>query len=163
VARHLDRCNPCQKVVDGHYRVALLLETLPGDEPPAGLWNRVSSEIGRSAPGHGSVPHAPRDWRPGLVVAAAGLTAGVFLGQAIHSDRSMPEPAFVTATGSSPRIATFVQQHSRMSADNPFADQVSLAAYETAAFRDTEQMEGIDSDRTAGGGMIQTAGLGSAR
>jgi hypothetical protein len=150
VARHLDKCRPCQVIVDGHYRVALLLETLPGDEPPAGLWNRISNEIGRDAPGHEPVPHAPWNWRPGLVVAAAGLTAGVFLGQTLNFDRDRGEPTFATMSSSSPRIATFVQQHSRMSADNPFADQVSLAAYETTAFRDTERMEGIGAVQTVG-------------
>jgi hypothetical protein len=76
-------------------------------------------------------------------VAAAGLTAGVFLGQMIHSSQDAGDPSIATPASNTPRIATFVQQHSRMSTDNPFADQVSLAAYETAAFRDTERMEGI--------------------
>lgn len=142
VVKHLDGCSPCQKALDSHYRVALLLEACPPDDPPSSLWNRVANEIADESPGHERIPHATRDWRPGLIVAAAGLTAGVFLGQAFNLQGGASSPTLVNIPNHSPSIATFVQQHSRMSADNPLADQVTLAAYETAAFRDNERMEG---------------------
>ncbi|MBW3623697.1 MAG: zf-HC2 domain-containing protein [Armatimonadetes bacterium] len=143
VTRHLDACPPCQRIVESHYRVTLLMERIPGEDPPTGLWNRISNEIAQEPPGHDRVPSTPRDWRPSLLVAAAGLTVGVFLGQAFNT---LPEytgaSTVATMADTSPQIATFVRQHSRMAADDPFADRVSLAAYQTAAFREAEQVEG---------------------
>lgn len=142
VAKHLDACKPCLQRVEAHYRVALLMERLPAEDPPNGLWNRVQNEIGQEAPGHARVPTTSRDWRPGLVVAAAGLAAGVFFGQALNGSQPDQASTFATMEQASPQIATFVQHHSRMAADHPLADPVSLSAYQTAAFRDTERLEG---------------------
>ena len=141
VTKHLDACQTCQSLVETHYRLAAVLEHLPTNPPPDGLWNRIASEISQETPGHGRVPAPPRDWRPSLLVAAAGLTAGVFLGQSLGSYNDAPPTARAMAD-TTPRIATFVQQHTRMAANDPLADQVSLAAYETTAFRENERMEG---------------------
>lgn len=140
VTRHLDKCQPCQKVVEGHYRVAMMLDRLPSNDPPVGLWNRISNELEHEAPGHQKVPSASYNWRPSVAVAAAGLTAGVFLGQFLGAqDQAKPD---VAALESSPNMAIFVRQHSRMAAEDPLADPVSLAAYQTVAFRDNERIEG---------------------
>jgi anti-sigma factor RsiW len=146
VVKHLDKCPPCRALLESHYRVAMLVETLPGQEPPVGLWNAIANEIASESPGHERVAGAPRDWRPSLAVATAGLTAGVLLGQFFSTHSSAPPKE--TAQMSSPRIATFVQQHSSLASTNPLADQVSLAAYTTTAFRDNERMEG-EADREA--------------
>ena len=142
VTRHLDKCSPCQRIVDSHYRVNLLLERLPGDDPPDGLWNRVANEISEEKPGYDRVPSTPRDWRPSLLVAAAGLTAGILLGQTMHREEAGPSATFATVEQTSPRMAPVVHYHSRMASDHPLADPVSLAVYQTAAFRDTERLEG---------------------
>jgi hypothetical protein len=128
--------------------VAFLVDTLPGDEPPAGLWNAVFNEIAEEAPGKSPLPTVYRppfyfDWKPGVAVAAAGLAVGVVLGQFIGApSASLPTPGYLTPVTASSNVATYVQQHGRLASEDPLADQVSMAAYITAAYRDNQRMEG---------------------
>jgi len=139
--RHLDQCGSCRILIESHYRVAFLVDSLSGEEPPVGLWNAVFNEIAEETPGKSSVPTTHRDWKPSLAVAAAGLAVGVALGQFMGN----PVPAFHeadTITPITPNVATYVQQHGRLASEDPLTDQVSLAAYITAASRDNQRMEG---------------------
>ena len=77
-----------------------------------------------------------------MLVAAAGLTAGVLLGQTLGRESPASQPVFATAEQSSPRMAPVAHYHSRMASGHPLADMVSLTVYETAANRDTERMAG---------------------
>jgi hypothetical protein len=121
--------------------VAFLVDSLPGGDPPVGLWNAVFNEIAEEAPGKSPAPVAHRDWKPSVAVAAAGLAVGVALGQLMGN----PMPSIATAgsiTPLVPNVATYVQQHGRLASEDPLTDQVSLAAYITAASRDNQRMEG---------------------
>jgi hypothetical protein len=140
VAKHLDQCPPCQRAIEAHYRLDMCLECLPADDPPAGLWDRVASEVAQEKPGYERIPHARTDWRPGLLVAAAGLTAGVFMGQVMNIQAPAPESDIASIEHPSPQIAPVVQYHSQMAEDHPLADPVTLALYETAAYRDAERL-----------------------
>ena len=143
VAKHLDQCPPCQQAIEAHYRLEMVLERLPDDDPPEGLWNRVANEVAQEKPGRERIPHASRmGWRPGLLVAAAGLTAGVFMGQVVNFQAPATESNFASIEHPSPQIAPVVQYHSQMAEDHPLADPVTLALYETAAYRDSERMGG---------------------
>ncbi len=146
LARHLDQCPPCRRLLDLHHGIAMLVEVLPPQEPPVGLWNAVAHEIGHETPGHQPVPTAGFDWRPKVAVAAAGLALGVAVGQWWSAQPLMTPSgggsSIATMAPATPRIATFVQQHGRLSFNDPLTDQVSLAAYVTTAFRDNERMEG---------------------
>jgi hypothetical protein len=142
VVRHLDQCGSCRLLVESHYRVAFLVDSLPGDEPPAGLWNAVFNEIAEETPGRSPMPVAHRDWKPSVAVAAAGLAVGVVLGQLMGNPMpSLHEASNITPV-IAPNVATYVQQHGRLASEDPLTDQVSLAAYITAASRDNQRMEG---------------------
>jgi hypothetical protein len=116
-----------------------------GTEPPSGLWNRVMNEIGEEAPGNARIPSASRDWRPGIAVAAAGLAVGVFIGQRAGTPAYDASPAAAPYTASLPMavptVGSYIQQRNRFAMQDPLADQISLAAYMTAASRDNEKIQ----------------------
>jgi len=141
VARHLDHCTPCRRLVESHHRVAFLLEAVEPKDPPVGLWNGVVNEIASDAPGSARIPSAPRDWRPGLLVATAGVAVGVLLGQTLGNVSTFAPSPIAVAPQPSPAISTFVQQHSRLAAQDPLADPISLGAYVTIAYRENERLE----------------------
>ena len=72
---HLDVCDACRRELALLGRVALLLEQLPPEEPPPGLWDRVAERL--PAPRTGI-----RSWRwrlaVGLGTAAATLLLAFF-------------------------------------------------------------------------------------
>jgi hypothetical protein len=134
-------------LLESHYRVALLIEhaTGSGEEPPAGLWNKVMNEIAQEAPGTEKNPFPARDWRPGMAVAAAGLAVGVLLGQYAgtfsSAASSISAPYTANLPMAVPTIGSYIQQHNRLASQDPLADHISLAAYVTAAYRDNAKFQ----------------------
>jgi hypothetical protein len=125
----------------------LLIDHLPGDEPPTGLWNGIVNEIAHESPGASRIPAVSKDWRPSFAVATAGLAVGVLLGHLAGGSMGETDLAAAPLPASSPNIATYVQQHTRMAAQDPLVDPISLGAYVTVALRDHERMEGWADSR----------------
>jgi len=142
MARHLDICARCRLLIESHHRVAVLLDGIGANDPPPGLWQRVSNEIGPETPGHARLPAGPWDWRPGIAVATAGVAVGVLLGQSLGWSTGGTPSTIASANQPSPVISTFVQQHSHLDTQEPLADQISLGAYITTAYRENERWEG---------------------
>ena len=137
VVRHLDRCKPCRRLVETHHRVAVLLDALPRCEPPAPLGTGIAGELRSPPSGRSRLPSAPRNWRPGALAAGAGLAVGVLLSKSY----SVPGPSPSAPIASSPTVASFVEQHSRLSGQDLLADPISLGAVGVTARRDNVLFE----------------------
>ena len=142
IVRHLDGCVACRRLVESHHRVAFLIDSVPREDPPVGLWSGVMNAIASETPGARRIPSVSSDWRPGAVVAATGLAVGMFLGHYVGSMDAANDVSSATLPGAPTAVATFVQHHNRLAANDPLVDQVSMAAYVTAAFRDSERNQG---------------------
>lgn len=83
VHRHLQECGRCRQELAEHRESAALLAL--GAPAPAGLWDRISSEIGGEVPERKLVPMVPRrrsraGWAAAATVAAVAVVVTGFMG-----------------------------------------------------------------------------------
>lgn len=117
VSRHLVRCRECARELSELRRATRLLEALPDERAPAGLWTSLEQAIARveRAPAR---PHRPLRWAAAMTAAAAALAAGVGVWQQ-HTRAPLPPPV---------PAAAFVRSHLTWSHAQPLVPGAGLDA-----------------------------------
>jgi hypothetical protein len=132
VESHLTACAVCAREWRQFQAVIGLVEQHGSREPPPHLWNgvynRITAETARSAPGFWERLLGPsRRLIAGTAtgIAAAALLVALAIGPPKPSVDDVPEPAAPIGA----QMAMAVQRHAMLSGAEPFADQGGLEAY----------------------------------
>jgi len=117
VERHLEACAVCQRELRALQRTGALLNALPPEEPPPGLWNAVRREI--EAP---TREPAGAPWReifrlPRL--AYAGLAAAAVVAATVMLTQHRPPDAEVEE-------ANYIERHEMLAWNDPLSDKAAL-------------------------------------
>lgn len=117
VERHVEGCAACQRELRALQRTGTLLNAMPLEEPPPGLWNAVRREI--EAP---TCEPAGALWReifrlPRL--AYAGLAAAAVVAAAVMLTQHRPPDAEVEEVN-------YIERHEMLAWNDPLSDKAAL-------------------------------------
>ena len=114
VERHLQACVACQRELRALQRTDALLNALPLEEPPPGLWDAVRQEIKTPARAPWwEMLRLPRLAYAGLAAAIIAIAAVVFMQQRPPAVKEMEE-------------ANFIERHEMLAWNDPLSDKAAL-------------------------------------
>lgn len=120
VERHLEGCAACQRELRALQRTGTLLNALPPEEPPPGLWDAVRREI---EPAPAREPARAPWWElfrlPRLAYAAAA--AAVIVAAIVVFRPQQPLPITEAAEG-----ADYIERHEMLAWNDPLSDKAAL-------------------------------------
>ena len=117
ISRHLSHCRECMAELASLRRAAALLDALPEERAPSGLWERLEEELDRAVRAPGSRPRSARRV-PALV--AAGVTAALAVGLGFRRSHDVPEEPPAASDG------RYVRSHLALSIADPLAPGAGL-------------------------------------
>lgn len=128
VTKHVALCPVCQREAEGHRRVVLLLNAMPPDSPPPGLWESIERQL--HAPAMTVERRLPRTLIWGLPAGVAASIAAFSLAV------SRPPPPILP--GADAQVAPFVEQAAYFSRREALSNPVQTGWLVTLAARQSE-------------------------